>query len=195
MTKPGTTVDTSGSERGIAGTSRWCIRPSALYYDESERNVVAIVEARETPSRDLETYATASLHDSANLLDGSDIRIELFMVVCKGQSKAGNLVASAAFFVAKDRWLAAPGVVFPNLITEYFPGADVKHVLWVEPFDFPGLSNFDVDGVDASIHALQGVPITDRELDLFGREGFDALERVLEEADAPYCDMDRGSVV
>jgi hypothetical protein len=165
------------------------------YYDEGETNVVAIVEADATPAPSLTTYATASLHDCVNRLDDRDVRVELFVVGLRECSELGKLLATAAFCVAKNQWLVAPGVVFPNIVSDYFPTAAVKHLMWVEPLDFANLSGMRVDGLEVPLFPLQGVPITDAEYGLLRANGFDALEQALSAADAAYYDVDRPSVM
>ncbi len=82
------------------------------YYGDNEQNVVAIVEAEGSPHPALVTYMTASLHAVENWLDGRDVRVELMIVGPRGVPELGNVVATSAFNVSKDGWLAAPGVVF-----------------------------------------------------------------------------------
>lgn len=165
------------------------------YCDDARRNVVAIVEAIGTPHESLATFASASLHATENLLDDRDVRVELLAVGPRQTPDLGNLVATAAFYVMKDRWLAAPGVVFPNLVGEYLPNASVRHLTWTEPFDFDGLSTFAPAGVNLPIHMLQAVPITDREYAMLRSDGFDALERALSAAEVRHYDLDRPSAV
>lgn len=161
------------------------------YYDEDEQNVVAVVEAASTPSPALSTFATASLHASPNHLDDRDIRVELLVVAENQRFEAANMVATSAFFVMKNRWLAAPGVVFPNAVSEYLPQTTVPHLMWVEPFDFEGLSTVRVDGISEDVHVLQGVPLADSERDFLGANGFDALEERLDSAQVAHYDFDR----
>lgn len=165
------------------------------YYDDSEQHVVAIVESQGSPHRQLATYVTASLHAQENRLDDQDVRVELVLVGEAGRPEVGNLLATAAFYVTKNRWLAAPGVVFPDVVTEYFPDADVRHLMWVAPFDFGGLSSFSADGFELPIHGLQGMPITDAEWSLLRRRGFEALEQALRGASALHYDLARVSTV
>lgn len=165
------------------------------YYDDSDTNVIAIVEVTGAPAPRLTTFATASLHASENILGGQDIRVELILVGETGQREVGNLLATSGFYLAKNRWLAAPGVVFPDVVSDYFPNAHVKHLMWVAPFDFAGLSAFSAEGLDTPVHGLQGVPITDAEHGLLIRDGFDALERALESGKVLHYDFGRTSVV
>jgi hypothetical protein len=165
------------------------------YYDEGEKHAVAVVEAPGYPDRALATFTTASLHATPNLLDGKDIRVELMVVLERSYEEAGNIVATSAFTVIKDRWLAAPGVVFPDVVSSYIPEATARHLMWTEPFAAEGLSSVAVDGVDEPIHVLQGMPLTDDEVAFLKSHGFDALSDRLEAADAPYFDPTRDSVV
>jgi antitoxin YqcF len=165
------------------------------YYDDSRKNVVAVVEAMGTPHESLATFATASLHATENLLDSDDVRVELLAVGMRETTDLANVVATAAFYVLKDRWLAAPGVVFPNLVHEYLPRSSAHHVMWTEPFDFDGLSTFTTADVDHPIHMLQAVPITDREYGFLRSDGFDALEQALLAAEIRHYDLERPSAV
>jgi hypothetical protein len=164
------------------------------YYDEAERHVVAVVESAGTPDPALSTYVTASLHAVSNTMNGRDIRVELLMVVPEAEDRAGNIVATAAFCVMKDGWLAAPGVVFPEAVREYVPDTTVPHLMWVEPFDFPDLSSITLDGVDPDVHVLQAVPLTEPERVLLHGGGFETLAKRLESAEASHFDLHRESV-
>lgn len=164
------------------------------YYDDSERHVVAVVEAPGVPHPELTTFATASLHAAPNVLEARDIRVELLIVGSRDRPELANVVATAAFFVLKDGWLAAPGVVFPNAISEYVPDATVPHLMWTEPFDFGDLGTVAIPDLTAEVHLLQAVPITDAEREFVLREGFDALSRALVSADAEHFDLYRASV-
>lgn len=163
------------------------------HYDEGERHAVAVMEAVGTPNPGSTTYATASLHAFPNLLDGEDIRVELLMTASESPD-AANMVATAAFCVMKDGWLAAPGVVFPDIVREYIPSTTVPHVMWSEPFSFKGLSPMLVPGLDHEVHPLQAVPIAASEWQFLLENGFFAFTERLAAADAPLHDLHRASV-
>lgn len=165
------------------------------FYDESEDNVVAIVTCSGTPSGRLTAVSTASLHATPNLLEDDDIRVELLLVTDSRYVEAANVLATSAFDVVKDGWLAAPGVVFPNAVSEYYRDATTPHLMWTEPFDFPELSSVQLEGLEDDVHWLQGVPLTESERAFLVDSGFDTLSERLEAADAPYYDIMRQSVV
>ncbi len=165
------------------------------YYDERERHVVGVTSAAGFPQPELEVFSTCSLHVVPNLLDGTDVRVELLVVGGKGQEDLANVVATSAFQVTKDGWLAAPGVVFPGAVREYIPRSTTPHLMWDAPFAFPELSVVELDGVEAPIHWLQGVPLTEAEWFHLKEHGYDSLAARLEAADAPIHDVFRASVV
>lgn len=164
------------------------------YYDDRRENVVAVVEAQGVPRESLNTSATASIHGSQNLLDAVNVPVELLMVGQLPTETLGNIVATSGFCVAKDRWLAAPGVVFPDVVAQYCPNSRLPHLIWTEPFDYPHLSTLSVSGV-GDIHVLQGLPISEAEYRFVANMGYDALERRFEIDDVRYYDLDRPSVV
>jgi hypothetical protein len=164
------------------------------YYDESERHVVAVVEAPGVPHPELTTFSTASLHAAPNMLEARDIRVELLIVGGRERPGLANVVATAAFCVTKDGWLAAPGVVFPNAISEYFADATTPHLMWTEPFDFGDLGTVEIPDLSGEVHILQAVPITEAERELVRREGFDVLSDALLSAGAEHFDLQRASV-
>ena len=71
------------------------------------------------PTAGFATYSTIGLHEAPNLLDGKDIRVEVAGVADTAVVEFANLLATAAFYVIKDSWLCAPGVVFPGLVSDY----------------------------------------------------------------------------
>lgn len=165
------------------------------YYDADETHVVAVMESAQTPAPSLNTYVTASLHDVPNFLDDRDVRVELLMVGDRGSEAVANVVATSAFFVMKNRWLGAPGVVFPNAVREFFPNTTVPHVLWVEPLDFTDLQRLTVDGLSFTVHVLQGLPISDQERALLLSDGYGSLMAWLQDHEIDHFDLQRASVI
>jgi hypothetical protein len=104
------------------------------------------------------------------------------------------VLATSAFNVIKDGWLAAPGVVFPGLLKEYGLSETLEHVLWVEPFAYEQLSDVDLgEGIHA--HWLLAVPISEEERRFLVAEGYDALEKRFADAELEYFNLERPSLV
>jgi hypothetical protein len=104
------------------------------------------------------------------------------------------VLATSAFNVIKDGWLAAPGVVFRGLLKEYGLSETLEHVLWVEPFACEQLSDVDLgEGIHA--HRLLAVPIFEEERQFLVAEGYDALEKRFADAELEYFNLERPSLV
>lgn len=155
---------------------------------------MAIVEASGTPRPQQATFATASLHASGNVMDGRDIRVELLIVAPRHEVVAGAALSTAAFCVMKDRWLAAPGVVFPDVVKEHLPDTMVPHIMWEEPFAFGGVGTVHVDGLEVEAHALRAVPIADSERLFLERNGYWEFTSRLESAKVITHDLYRRPV-
>lgn len=163
-------------------------------YDEDESHSVDVLRCADRPVPGLAVYSTLTLHDSPNHLDEEDVRVELMGVAPADVEDYPNLLATAAFNVIKDGWLAAPGVVFPDLLTMYELSSTLRHVLWVEPFPYEQFSTVKIDG-GPDVHWLLGVPISEEERRFLLDHGYEALEQRFVDADLDYWDLTRGSVV
>jgi hypothetical protein len=166
------------------------------YYDEAEANWVDIMRWPDRPTLEMVTYSTLSLHLAPNVLEREDIRVEIAGVAPKSASRFENLLSTAAFFVMKDHWLCAPGVVFPDLIPRYCPelSSTLQHLLFMEPFPWSHLSSVDV-GADLQVHWLFAMPISEAERVFLLKNGYNKLEALFESADVQYMDLARESMV
>lgn len=178
----------------IARSALGGVADVAMYYDAAEGERTPILTCQGVPAEGFFTCSTVSLHMTTNLLEDTDIRVELMMCGESGALELRNVLASAAFNVIKDGWLAAPGVVFPGLVREYFPDTTTPHVMWTEPVNCPDLGSVAVQELGA-VHWLLAVPISDAEFSLLKESGYFALEEVLGSAGAEYHDIHRASVV
>lgn len=165
-----------------------------IFYDEKEQNSVFVASAVDSPMPGWTTCTTVSLHLVPNLLDGKDLRVELMATARTEDTALANVVATAAFFVAKNGWLAAPGVVFPDQVREYFPDTTTPHLMWSEPVNHPELSTVELAGA-GSVHWLLAVPLTEEERLFLAEHGYFELEERLSAAEAEYFDLWRSSAV
>lgn len=162
-------------------------------WDEGEANSVDVLACADAPNPGYTTYSTVSLHAAPNLLDDRNTPVELAGVARTSVEAFINLIATTAFFVIKDGWLAAPGVVFPDLVAAYGLSPRLHHVLLVPPFPWPELGSVQVaDG--SSVHWLTCVPISESERQLLLAIGFDRFEAELERHDVAWFDLDRASI-
>ncbi len=166
------------------------------YFDDDESHWVDIMRFEGSPAADLSTFSTVTLHLAPNLLEQTDLRVELLGVAAPAKDEFPNLLATAAFFVMKDGWLCAPGVVFPELLSTYFPRMSrrLQHVLFVEPFEWPTLSSVPIEE-RLVVHWLMAIPIAESERQFLNANGYDQLEALLAERNVAYFDLDRDTVI
>jgi hypothetical protein len=195
---------TTSARREIPESQRLAARVAATafggsprvqrYYDEPGEYRVDLLTCDERPTPGFSTYSTVSLHQSKDLLEQSDIRVEMAGVASTNLTEFPNMIASAAFNVIKDGWLAAPGVVFPSLVRRYGLSATLEHVLWVEPFPWDQLGSVELGGA-LSAHWLLGIPISESERQFLLDRGFDVFEALFEDRRVEYFDLSRKPVV
>jgi antitoxin YqcF len=164
------------------------------YYDEPEQHEVGILVADDRPAPGFTSYSTVTLHQYENRMDEQDIRVELAATADTSAEEMANVLATAAFNVLKDGWLAAPGVVFPDLIREYELSETLPHVLWMPPTPWDSLHSVDL-GEGVTAHWLLAIPIAESERELLVRDGYDKFDALLEERDVEYWNLNREPLV
>ncbi|WP_338597470.1 suppressor of fused domain protein [Saccharopolyspora sp. SCSIO 74807] len=187
----------SSASRHLAQTAAQVFGGTASvhrFYDEDESHSVGILSCNDAPQKGFRTYSTIGVHEATNMLDNADVRVELAGVSPTSADGFANMLATAAFQVSKEGWLAAPGVVFPNLVREYGLSDALKHILWVEPFPWENLGSVEASR-ELTVHWLLGIPIADTEREYLQRDGYFALESLFEQHDLAYYDLDRAAVV
>ena len=164
------------------------------FYDRDESHEIAILTCTDAPQPAFSTYSTIGAHRAPNRLENENIPVELAGVASAAVTEFPNMLATAAFQVIKEGWLAAPGVVFPGLVSDYALSDTLEHVMWTPPFPWPDLHRVTVSD-KLNVHWLLAVPIAESERRLLANEGYPALERLLEQNDTAYYDLDRDPVV
>lgn len=165
------------------------------HYNPAETVQIDEIHARATPDGGWTTYATVTLNEHRNEIDGKDVPVEAYIVVAGEAPDAGEALATCAFNVVTDGWIIAPGVVHRDVVAMY-PGLapHLPHMLFTFPMDF-GDELARIETPQGEVFALQAFPISEAEADLLESDGFDALEARFEAAEVDYTDLSRRSVV
>jgi hypothetical protein len=127
------------------------------------------------------------------LPDGSELRVE-FIGACDEQYEDVYALAlsSCAFNIIIDEYSCEPGAVYPNVLSQYDPDVNMKHILF-QPLFLWEIPNLELDGI--VVTWLCPVPISESEFQYCVANGADALSDLLEAADADVADLNRPSVV
>jgi antitoxin YqcF len=152
----------------------------------------AVLTCADAPAPGLASHSTVTLHEARNMVDGISRPVELAGVAPAAALGFRDALASAAASIVADGWLAAPGVVYADLLDGLSP--TLPHVLLVEPFVWPELTRVRVrEGVE--VHWLLAVAISEPERRLLRRSGDAALLAQLGRRRVPYWDLERPSAV
>lgn len=164
------------------------------YGDEDESHKVDILSCKDRPSPGLVSYSTLGVHLVPNMLDDDDFRVELAGIAESSVERFPNLLATAAFYVIKNRWHVAKGIVFDGLLKEYKLSKTMEHLMWAEPFEWDSLRSVDVgDGI--TVHWALGIPISESERQYLNENGFWKLEALFVDRQVDYWDLNRRPVV
>ena len=123
----------------IGGTPK-----SFNYFDEDESHKVGIARFVGAPADGLTTWSTLTLHMAPNVFHGTDIRVELLGIARQDDERTANVLATSAFYVMKNGWVASQGAVFRDLVRTYVEDTTTPHVLWSAPQYWTAL----LDGTD-----------------------------------------------
>jgi hypothetical protein len=164
------------------------------YWDRDEAHSVDILDCNDRPNPGFVSYSTLGVHLLPNKVDADDIRVEMAGVAGTDVAEFPNLLATAAFYVIKDRWLCAPGVVFPSMLNEYKLSSTLEHIMWAEPFPWEQLGSVEVGG-GLTIHWLLAIPISEAERRFLMDRGFYELEKIFIDREIEYFDLNRPSAI
>lgn len=162
------------------------------YADSDDANKIDIFTSS---NADGVVAATVGLMDHDQSPDPAvAIHTELVLDARGQQPKLCNVLSTIAFFVIKNGWKLAPGVVFEDMIERYEPSLDIKHVMFIAPFQWEtGMTRVELER--QVIHPLLAVPITERERQFVADHGDDALMKIWESANTDVLDWTRRSAV
>ncbi len=121
-------------------------------------------------------------------------RIEIAGACASDVEGFGNVIATAAFFVMKDKWFPWPGVVFKTIPSMYDMSSTMEHLYFTAPSQWPGL-NTTLELETKKVTWLWAVPISEAESRLVSEQGDERFEELLQESGADVFDIHRQSIV
>lgn len=166
----------------------------AEFFAEAEKKKIVIFQSFDVPEEGVQTCATVGLHEvNIGLVSmGKKLRVEIVGAIDKEVENYDSLIAALAFDIM-DAKRCFPGFVIEDVISEFVPDSEMKHILLTNPSVWEDLETMELD--DRLIAWLMAVPISESECEYARRNGTDALEDVLEENEADIWDIYRESVI
>lgn len=143
------------------------------------------------------SYATFGLSDySVGLLDGDtekEVRIELLNAAYARFEYAPNILATCAFNIINGQYTMRYGVIYPDVISEYYPDSEMKHMLFSTPYLWDNFGTLDYS--DRKVTWLMGTPVSDEEFQYAAQYGSDVLMDKLEREHVDNLDIYRKSIL
>lgn len=168
------------------------------YLNREETQALDVLTALDAPSPGFTSVSTLSLHRSPNLVNGTDVRVELVTVLSGVEPRlATGLLVASSFAAIGEPWPLMPGTVFPGIVADLL-GGRTEHLLLTPPGNFPRLQRWRLEpdelqpGTD--VHWLQGVPLHESERRFLVEHGLDALEDRWAAAGIEFYDVGRDPV-
>jgi hypothetical protein len=165
------------------------------HYDDDERLVVDILACKDQPVRGVTSYSTLGLSDHSLTLHDRVLPfgVELCGACDTKVKRFTNVLATAAFFVMKDGWVASPGAVFETMVSMYPRlSRTLKHVFFVPPFLWDNLRTVELPS--KKVTWLQVIPISDGESSYRSVHGAKALQELFVVRNIDVFDINRRSV-
>ena len=196
--------ETSGAEkmidnRRIANTLLEIIggKPKVVeYWDNGEKSKIDIFIGVDRPHGGISSFSTIGLSGYPIDLktgDNKALRVE-FIGACESSSdKFANIISSCAFNIINDKYSCNPGTVYPNVISEYYPDAEMKHIFFTSPFLWDNIHSLEFD--DKIVTWLMAIPISDNEFDFLKSNDSDSLESLFEKNGIDVFDINRKSIL
>ena len=171
-------------------------RGSAVQVAGRTGSSIEVLTYAPSPVPGVASYSTVGLANSPVFKDERPmaIRVELLAAAYERFSMIPQVLGSAAARIIEDRWLCAPGVIFPDLLEISTFSRHLCDLYFAPPFLW-GEMPTDLELGEVSLAWLLAVPIARPESMYAQTKGPLALEKVLEETAIDVFDWDRPAVL
>lgn len=170
--------------------------------DDNDQYLVDVISADNCPEPGVISHSTIMTSDYPLMRNGEEypVRLELLGAAHKRfRRKKGDfryVLATASFFIMKNKWFCAPGMVFARMLDYYNLSRTLHHLLFVPPALWDNHFNTVLDLGSKRVTWLLAVPISDAEAQLVHeQQSSEQLEALLERYEVDIFDLNRRSVV
>ncbi|ARL96057.1 hypothetical protein BOC58_24495 [Burkholderia pseudomallei] len=157
---------------------------------------VDVLSVVDSPEPDLVSYSTIGLFETV-LGNEAELgtRVELCGAMPADIEQWPNVLASAVFALMRSRRPVMPGSVLEGYVAEYYSDTLVPHLYLTAPFLWSDghFRQLELDS-GLKVNWLQGIPISEAELEILRTRGESEFEDLLEQADVDVFDLYRTSM-
>jgi hypothetical protein len=161
------------------------------YWDESEENSIDIFASRNHEGIVCATIGLMEFNQSRHA--EAEIYSEIILDHYGYDTRIGNILSTIAFYVMKDGWQVAPGVIFERMVEMYIPETKLPHVMFASPFQWQDMS--EVALAEKTIYPLVAIPISEAEREMARINEGENLEELWDSQGTDVLNWSRPSAV
>ena len=164
------------------------------YWDKNNRNYIDILSSVDSPCKGVISYATIGLseHEIDLFSNDKSLRVELLGACDAKEEFFANILATIAFEIIQNK-KCLYGDIIQNVVAEYDPNSEMKHVYLMNPFLWKKFETLEFK--DRLVTWLLIVPVSDKEKDFATKYGWKALEDEFAEQNIDIYDLNRKSIL
>lgn len=161
------------------------------YLDEPEENHIHIFSSQNSKGIVAATLGLMGINQSQEF--GKEIYSEVIMDQRGYDERIGNILSTIAFYVIKDGWKIAPGVIFESMVEMFVPNTELPHVMFASPFRWDRKTGILLG--ERTVYPLVAVPISKAESEIAAKNQGRDLEELWERQSIDVLDWERRSAV
>lgn len=161
------------------------------YLDEPEENRIHIFSSQNSEGIVAATVGLMGINQSRQV--GKEIYSEVIMDQRGYDERIGNILSTIAFYVIKDGWKIAPGVIFESMVEMFVPETELPHVMFTSPFRWDRKTRVLLG--EKTVYPLVAVPISEAESEIAAKNQGRDLEELWERQSVDVLDWGRRGAV
>ena len=164
--------------------------PKVFEFKNDYGHVIDIYFGIDSPIGFLNSYSTIGLSEYTldKKIGDQSLRAEIIGASDSGNEYFPNMISDCAFSVMGASSNCMPGLVFTNIVDQYYTNTEMKHILLL--WDMK-----DIEFDEEYVTWLFAVPISESEYEFLLDEAYQELESLFEKKQIDIYDLNRESVV
>jgi antitoxin YqcF len=166
------------------------------FWDDGKKKHIDLLLLADRPTRGVTTVASLGLSDIPLYFKDKEYptRIEILGCFQSQEDLFPNIISTASFNIIKDNWFCAPGIIYPDIVSMYYPDYSMKHLYFTTPFLWEN-SLVTIDMPSKKVSFLLGIPISEKERNYVVEYGSVELEAIFERENINIFNLRRESTL
>jgi antitoxin YqcF len=166
------------------------------FWDEENNHHIDLLLLADRPTSGVTTVSSIGLSDTPLYFKNKEYptRVEILGCCESKEELFPNIISTASFSIIKDGWFCAPGIIYPDIISMYYPGYSMKHLYFTTPFLWED-SLPTIELPTKKISFLLAVPISEEERSYAVEHSVAELESSFEKNNIDIFNLRRTSTI